>query len=523
MAKLICRECQVAKVVCPRKFNNILRAVGEKLGESEDVVRSKHTRFMAKGKQKCDEVSKAKPKESEASREARKAKGKGREKEQLPKIVIPGGHGSKSNETRSECSNSQAPCEDKKMAGDEDELDESEMDVDAPGKSKPQSWRSHSPVPQVPVDAPSGSPPQPRCPDSQVPKANEAVHASKIAVDVPETSKLQPRHSHSQVPQVSHAKDTQLANEAHNSLVDSLASLMLQPSHFPSPKLDTSFELKHKIWDELSRAELYKHLEAYETRQDIMRQLLDDATSAKNVLANHVVTFSDALEECQMRVKALENGDLLATLKREWADTRNLLKEAQSEVQQAVNQRLETESDLSKLRRKMKELEEERDEALCKAQGILQELRAAQSEVPQNLEAESELSELRRKVKALAEERDDALKEGQRLKDLLVLAEERDDALKEGQRLKDLLEKAQGPKQFGLGALLDLSPAQDQDRYRHSSPSTRDDNSLNIALLSNSVSTGLRMFTQEKNRRLELESEVACLRSELGAFSFLCW
>jgi hypothetical protein len=80
-----------------------------------------------------------------------------------------------------------------------------------------------------------------------------------------------------------------------------------------------------------------------------MRQLLDDVTSAKDDLANHVVTFSDALKEYQMRVKVLEDGDLLATLKKEWTDTENLLKEARSEVQQAVNQRLETESDLLEL------------------------------------------------------------------------------------------------------------------------------------------------------------------------------
>jgi len=441
-AKLTCRECQRAKVVCPRNFNNKLRALGQKLKESEDVVCSKHTRFMTKGKQRGDEVSKA------------KAKGKGREKEQLPKIVIPGGRGSKSNETRSERSNSRAPCEDNEVADDEDELNESEMDVDVPGKSKPQSRRSHSSVPQVPVDAPGGSLPQSRCSDSQVPnannnqKANEAVLASKIAVDVPETSEPQPRHSHSQVPQVPHLEETQLANEADNSLelhVDTPASLMPKSSHFPSPMPDISFELKHKIWDELSRAGLYTHLEASDTRQVIMRQLLDDVTSAKDDLANHVDTFSDALKECQMRVKVLEDGDLLATLKREWTDAGNLLKEARSEVQQAVNQRLETESDLSELRRKMKELEEERDEALREAQGvsrILQELRDAQSEAPQTLEAESELSELRRKVK--------------------VLAEERDDALKEAQGLKNLLDEAQGLKQFGLGAPSDPSPAQHQ-------------------------------------------------------------
>ena len=121
-----------------------------------------------------------------------------------------------SNKTWSECSNSRTP----EMADNKNELDKSEMDANVPGKSKPQSLRSHSPVPQVPVDARGGSPPKSRCSDLQVPntnnnqKANEAVLASKFTVDIPETSKPQPRHSHSQVPQVRHAKDTQLANKA---------------------------------------------------------------------------------------------------------------------------------------------------------------------------------------------------------------------------------------------------------------------------------------------------------------------
>jgi hypothetical protein len=274
MGKLLCRECQKAKVMCLCKFNNILCALGQKLGESEDVVRSKHARFMAKRKQKGDRVSKAKVKESEVNREARKAKGKGSEKEQLPKIVIPGGCGSKSDETQSEHSNSRALCEDSEMADNKNELDKLEMDVDIPEKSKPQSRRSHSPVPQVPVDACGGLPPKSRCSDSQVPnannsqKVNEAVLASKIVVDVPETSKPQPQHSHSQVPQIPHAEDTQLANEADNSLemhVDTPALLTPKSSHFPPPMAGILLELKHKIWDSLSREALYKQLEAYDT------------------------------------------------------------------------------------------------------------------------------------------------------------------------------------------------------------------------------------------------------------------
>ena len=101
-----------------------------------------------------------------------------------------------SNKTWSECSNSRTP----EMADNKNELDKSEMDANVPGKSKPQSLCSHSPVPQVPVDARGGSPPKSRCSDSQVPnannnqKANEAVLASKFTVDIPETSNIRKTH-----------------------------------------------------------------------------------------------------------------------------------------------------------------------------------------------------------------------------------------------------------------------------------------------------------------------------------------
>jgi len=131
---------------------------------------------------------------------------------------------------------------------------------------------------------------------------------------------------------------------------------------------------KRKMWDDLSRTDLYEHLEACEDPQTLSRQLLDDVTS-KDDLAGHLFDFSDGLKELHLRIKLLVDGDdLLATLTREWTAAR-------SEVQEAVNQHFEAESELSDLRRKM-ELKKERDEASHEAQQlkeILQEMRAGSS------------------------------------------------------------------------------------------------------------------------------------------------
>jgi hypothetical protein len=40
---------------------------------------------------------------------------------------------------------------------------------------------------------------------------------------------------------------------------------------------------------------LYEHLEACDTRQDIMRQMLEEVTSAKDDFASHVVTLENRL------------------------------------------------------------------------------------------------------------------------------------------------------------------------------------------------------------------------------------
>jgi hypothetical protein len=156
---------------------------------------------------------------------------------------------SPTRQIRSDSSNYQAP---------HDDGDELEIDVDVLG-SKPQSRRSDSRVPQVPVDAPGVSICQSRCSDSQGldtknnQKANGETLASKIAVDVPEPSKPQRQHSHSQVP---HADDTQLANEDDNSLemhVNTPALLTPKSSRFRS---DIPLNLKRKMWDDVSRTTL---------------------------------------------------------------------------------------------------------------------------------------------------------------------------------------------------------------------------------------------------------------------------
>jgi len=84
-----------------------------------------------------------------------------------------------------------------------------------------------------------------------------------------------------------------------------------------------------------------------------------------------------------------------------------------------------------------------------------------------------------------------------------------------------------------LGALSDDWTAQDRgqddevsNEYRPSSPRAhqsnfQDDNQTQIALLKAVVATHNRLFEQEKDQRRELENEVACLRYQLGEFSFL--
>ncbi|KIM35717.1 hypothetical protein M413DRAFT_32281 [Hebeloma cylindrosporum] len=89
----------------------------------------------------------------------------------------------------------------------------------------------------------------------------------------------------------------------------------------------------------------------------------------------------------------------------------NSINEARSEVQEAVNQHLEAESELSELRSRMKALAVERDVALKEEQqsrDLLQETRAQHSEV-QHLDHQ-EIHQLQRQLKALEEERDEALK-----------------------------------------------------------------------------------------------------------------
>ena len=518
---MTCRECQTAKVVCPRKFNNIVRALAKELRESEDQVRSKHARFIAHstqketGKKDDSKVAKAKGKANERKANGEtggQTKGNGKEKEKLPKITIPGGRGTKSNKTRSERSNSRAPRDEME---DEDEL---EMNVDVPGTSKPQSQRSHLRVPhasgsqifnecgsspQVHIDAPGVSAPQSRCLDSQGPdanqKANKGILASKIAVEAPEPSKSELQNSHSQV---SHAGDTLPTNEDD----DTQALLMPKSSRFRSQIPDISLDLKREMWDDLSRAGLYEHLEAYEVHQTLSRQLLDDVTFAKDVLAAHFPKCADDIKELRTRMEVLVDGDdLLANLTREWTDATNQLKEARSEAEQAINQRLEAESELSELRGRMKDLEEEKNDAWYEVHeltNILQELQAEQ----QGLD---EKSELRRKVKSLEDERD---------------------ALKENHRVMDLLKEFQGLKEFKWGAPLDPQDRErdneDSDRHGHSigaQPTTSGVNPHPMASLMGVLTIQRRMLDKQNKQCEELERKAVVLKSELGEFSFWWW
>ena len=96
----------------------------------------------------------------------------------------------------------------------------------------------------------------------------------------------------------------------------------------------------------------------------VSHQLLDDVTSAKDVLAAHLLKCADdIMKEPRMRMKVLVDGDdLLANLPREWTDATNQLKETRSEVEQAINQLLEAESELSELRGKMRDIPEMKEE-----------------------------------------------------------------------------------------------------------------------------------------------------------------
>lgn len=374
------------------------------------------------------------------------------------------------------------------LANEDESL--SRIPAEVLGVSPPQSQRSY----------------QARANDN--PTANEEILALKIAVGTPEPSKSQPRHSHLQVP---HMDDSQPAKEDDNSqdmYVDTPALLTPKYLRFRSQIPVIPLNLKCKMWDELSRTGLYEHLEACEARQTLSNQLLNEITSTKDDLADHLFGVNDVLKEFHLRIKVLEAGDdLLAKLKREWMGAR-------SEVQQEVDRHLEAELRRSELQRKMKALEEERDKAWSRAQylrEVLQEFRAAQSEAQQldhqdqGLEANLEMSQLRRMVKSLTEEKDQALEEGH--------------------QLRGLIQESRSPKLFEWGAPSDLWPVQDHgraeevsDRHRYSSlgarQSTQSENLRYITWLREPLAA-------RKNRRENLEREVIVLKSELGEFSFL--
>jgi len=371
------------------------------------MVHSKYTQFIApstqKGKRKKGgfEVSKEKKKAKKNGALYGEAKGKGKEIEELPKLVVPGGRRGQSNEieaeVRSERSNSRAPHDDYETAN-EGEL---EMDVDASRTSQIFNECGGSSQALVAASSPRSDSPGLDINNNQKPH----IPALKTAIDIP---KPPPQHADTD--------DTLPANEKDDSLemhVDTPTLQLPNSSLFFSQIQNLPVDL-YETWNTLTRGGLYSHLEAYAAREILSRQLLDDVTSAKDDLANHVLTFGDLLKDCYTKIKILEDdNDMLANLTRD-------LTEARSDVQQAVKQRLEAESELSELRRKMEELAKARDEALNEAH-LLRETQAVQSEVREvdNQSLQSELSELRRKAEALAEERDVALNEAQRSRDLL--------------------------------------------------------------------------------------------------------
>lgn len=586
-AKLICKECQTCKIICPRTFNNIVRVLAEKLGESEEDMRSKHIQFMAPSRQKemvrkvggvvNGEAAKDKAKKGEASVHGGLERRRRREKQKPPMIFIPGGRANKPkeieirgideeeispkttcatltfSETQFECSNSRTPL------GEMPNEDALEMNADAPWISKPQSKRSDPRLPrsnneaenstqiggngpglstpqpnsqlplpndtravdndsesssQMRIDVPRMSIPQPRCSESQdlyasngqTAMGEEDTPASEITLGVPELSKSQPQPSHS------HLNLNQVPDNDEDFLqmhVDTPTPPNPGHSRFNVQTSSISLELKRKMWDDLSRAGLYEHLETYETEKTLTRQHLHEIWDARDALGAQLLGVTEELEIYRTKVKHLEDTDLPSEITTEWDHLKELLANAGSEVQQARNQRLEAESELPVLRKKVETLTEERDRALNKSQQFKDlhlKAQAAQLEIrqvrSQGLEPESELSQSQKKVETQAEERDN---EAQRLRDSLV------------------------PKPFGWGAPVNGWTAWDQVcdeeisvRGRLSSLGAQSnvqvENPGHIAALGEVLAIRCRMLEEEKNRRMELEKEVSNLRSDRGEF-----
>lgn len=284
-----------------------------------------------------------------------------------------------------------------------------------------------------------------------------------MAVDAPSSY----THSHSQA---LHVGNTRATNEDDisgemNAGVDTRSlwtpqtSFKISRSQIP----DIPLESKRKMWDDMSRVDLYGQLEACEARQTLSRQLLEDVTSAKDILADHVLKCDDDVKELRMRMKVLEDGDddLLAKLTSEWTDQ---VKEAQSDAEGAIKQRREAESELSELRGRVEYLEDEKSKAWCEVEALRHELESMRAEAEQ-----------RRETEGL------------------------------GDRM-DVLQESQ----FGKGA--SSLPLQDQGRNEK----------VSSEQCSEALSTQTRLFQKETSRSEELENEVVRLRFDLvGEFTFL--
>ena len=122
--------------------------------------------------------------------------------------------------------------------------------------------------------------PQPRCSESQDWHANNSQTAmseedtptSEFALGVPELSKSQPQLSLS-YQNLNQVPDNEKLLQMH---VDIPTLPNPEHSRFNVQTSSIPFELKRKVWDDLSRAGLYEHLEAYEAEMTSTRQHLHE-------------------------------------------------------------------------------------------------------------------------------------------------------------------------------------------------------------------------------------------------------
>jgi len=456
---LICKDCQTGKVVCPRKFNTIVRVLAQKRGETEEEVRSKHSRFIApstqkgRGKKGDGEGVKAnansKDKRDEAlANDVLKAKEK--EKEKLPTIIIPRNWGSKSNgiegdtsskalvegpklsEPRSQHANSRALLDNDEMANEDEPS--SEVDIDDHGVLNPLSQHSDLDLSH-----------------DNIHTADEDPSTTAMGVGAPQLSKHQPRHSYLGA---SLNNDNQTINEASQMHVDTPAPSKSEPLRSLSTAPQIPLASKRQAWDYLSRPSLYELLEGLEAELISTREQLEEANGTKDALAIHFLSVTDGLDDCRKRLKDLENSDVLTMMTADLENSRDTLMKAQSDLRQVEAQRLKGELELFELRREVEALE--KDRALNKAQRLVDEARGPRQFgwAPPS----------------------DALDQG------------RDEVIFD--------------KQPSLGA--QLNP--------------QGENHNSIATLGGLLARRTRMFEEERDRRQEMETEVTRLRSELGEF-----